>query len=337
MRFHALTSIFSVSVYPVPVSKVGLVLGGGGVTGAAYEMAALMAIELATGWNPDQARVIVGTSAGSFVSGVIRSGRLSLDRMVEDDESRDDVADRLKENLYTNGKLRGLGRWARHGLGPGIIKPGVRLVLGSPGRFSSVGIGSWAHEQIGDFVDTWPEKPTVITAYELGANRRVAFGTTSAPEVTLRDAIAASSAVPVIFSPHKIGNTEYVDGGVISGTHLDLVLGAAEALDLVIVLAPMAAERPRRGARAYESLFDRVGKAALDEEMRIVSEAWPDADVVILRPEPEVLAVMRPNVMKAEAAVPTFVRTFGSMRTKLARAETWAILEEHLVTRAATL
>lgn len=311
-----------------------MVLGGGGVTGAAYEMAALMAIELATGWNPDDATVVVGTSAGSFVAGVIRSGRLSLDRMVKHDDSRVDVASRIQANLYTNGPLRGLGRWARHGLGPGLIKPGVRLVLGSPGRFSSVGIGSWAHEQIGDFVDTWPDKPTVITAYELGANKRVAFGTTSAPDVSLRDAISASSAVPVIFSPHKINGKNYVDGGVVSGTHLDLVLGCEAPLDLVIVLAPMAAERPRRGARAYESLFDRVGKAALDEELRIVKEAWPDCDVVVLRPEPEVLSVMRPNVMKAEAAVPTFVRTFGSMRTKLARAETWALLEYHLIQKA---
>lgn len=305
------------------------------MTGAAYEMAALMAIELATGWDADDAAVVVGTSAGSFVSGVIRSGRLSLDRMVEAEESRMDVAQRIQANLYTNGNLRGLGRWARHGLGPGLIKPGVRLVLGSPGRFSSLGIGTWAREQIGEFVDTWPDKPTVITAYELGANRRVAFGTTSAPEVTLRNAISASSAVPVIFSPHKIDGRNYVDGGVVSGTHLDLVLGCERPLDLVIVLAPMAAENPRRGARSWESLFDRVGKAALDKELRIVSEAWPDCDVVVLRPEPEVLSVMRPNVMKAEAAVPTFVRTFGSMRTKLAKADIWTTLEKHLITEGA--
>jgi hypothetical protein len=40
-----------------------------------------------------------------------------------------------------------------------------------------------------------------------------------------------------------------VDGDVISGTYLDLVLGSEEPLDLVIVLAPIAAETPRRGAQ----------------------------------------------------------------------------------------
>ncbi|MDX1448744.1 MAG: mycothiol synthase [Acidimicrobiia bacterium] len=40
------------------MSSVGIVLGGGGVTGASYEMAALMALELATGWDPARADVI---------------------------------------------------------------------------------------------------------------------------------------------------------------------------------------------------------------------------------------------------------------------------------------
>jgi NTE family protein len=51
------------------VSKVGLVLGGGGITGAAYEMATLMSLQLATGWNPDDAEVVVGTSSGSLIIG----------------------------------------------------------------------------------------------------------------------------------------------------------------------------------------------------------------------------------------------------------------------------
>ena len=316
------------------MSRVGLVLGGGGVTGAAYEMAALMSIEMATGWNPDDAEVIVGTSAGSFVAGVVRAGRLSLDRMVEHREDGAAVSARISQHLFKNGRAGGLGRWARHGLGPGLLKPGVRLILGSPGRYASEGIADWAEAQIGDLVDGWPTKPTLITAYDLQAARRVAFGTTDAPDVAMRDAIAASSAVPIIFSPHRIDGTDYVDGGVVSGTHADLVLGNPEPLDLVLVLAPMAALGKRDGALAYEALFDRVGKAALIRETALIEETWPSADIIVIRPEPEVLAVMRPNPMKPEAAVPTFIKTLTSMRTKLAKAATWGMLEHHLVATA---
>lgn len=74
------------------MSKVGLVLGGGGITGAAYEMAALMAIELATGWDPNDAEVIVGTSSCSFVASLVRNEALTLDSMVRPSDNRDDVS-----------------------------------------------------------------------------------------------------------------------------------------------------------------------------------------------------------------------------------------------------
>ncbi len=46
--------------------------------------------------------------------------------------------------------------------------------------------------------------------------------------------------------PYEIDGRYYVDGGVVSGTHADLLLGNAEPLDLVLVLAPMAAEEAQR-------------------------------------------------------------------------------------------
>ncbi len=65
------------------VARVGLVLGGGGITGAAYQMAGLMALELATGWHPNDADVVVGTSGGAFVGAILRCGSLNLDTLVQ--------------------------------------------------------------------------------------------------------------------------------------------------------------------------------------------------------------------------------------------------------------
>jgi len=294
-------------------------------------MAALMAIEMATGWNPNDAEVIVGTSAGSFVAGVVRAGRLELSSMVEHSDNRGDVAARISSYVFKGARPGGVRRWVRHGLVPGIRRPGVRLVLGSPGRYSADGIRDWATVQIGDeCAYTWPDRPTLISAYNLETKQRVVFGTDEAPDVSMRDAVAASSAVPVIFSPHRIDGLHYVDGGVVSGTHADVVLGSPDPLDLVLVLAPMAADNARDGAFFYENLLDRVGKSALDEEIRMIGQAWPSTDVVVLRPSPEVLEVMRPNPMKPESAVPTFIKTLTSMRTKLARASVWSVLRDHL-------
>lgn len=313
------------------VSRVGLVLGGGGVSGASYEMAALMAVEMATGWDPNEADVIVGTSAGSFVAGVVRAGRLELSSMVEQSDDRGDVAQRISRHMFRGARPGGVRRWLRHGLVPGLRQPGVRLILGSPGRFSAQGIRDWAGVQIGEHVGSgWPDRPTLVTAYHLEGRERVVFGSEAAPDVPFVDAVAASSAVPVIFSPHVIDGQHYVDGGVVSGTHADLVLGNPTRLDLILILAPMAAEEAREGAYFYESMFDRVGKSALDVEIAMIKQAWPDTDIVVLRPSPAVLDVMRPNPMNPDAAVPTFIKTLTSMKVKLGRSDTWAVLKAHL-------
>jgi NTE family protein len=313
------------------VSRVGLVLGGGGVTGASYHLAALLALEMATGWRAVTSDVIVGTSAGSFAAAIVRSGTLSLDSIVKPGEREEDVAGRIRSWVYRKKRLGGVGRWVRHGLLPSFRHPGVTSILGAPGRFDPMGIGDWVAAQAPSIADSWPDHPTVIVAYALEERRRVPFGTVNAPDVTLRDAVAASSAVPVIFDPHVIKGRAYVDGGVVSGTNADLVLGNPEPLDLLLVLAPMAAEVQRTGAHFYESVFDRVGRSTLHDELAAIASEWPDTDTLVLRPTPAVLGAMRPNPMDPAQAVPTFVRTLASLRSRLARPEVWQVLERHLV------
>lgn len=319
------------------MSAVGLVLGGGGVTGAAYEMAALMALEMATGWNANDSEVVVGTSAGSFVAALLRNDRLDLDSLVHSGDSREDVAERIAQHLFSRRPGVKVSSWLRHGLVPGFRRPGLTLLLGSPAPWDPSGLADWVRFHIGDAADTWPHKPTLITAFDIKSKRRVAFGTDNAPDVNLADAVTASSAIPVVFRPWDIDGRSYVDGGVVSGTHADLVLGSDEPLDLVLVIAPMAAEEDRDGAWFHEKVFDRVGRTALEAEIGQIRATWPSTDIVILRPTAHVLASMRPNYMDPKGAVPTFIRTLVSMRRSLARPDIWPVLQRHLVTARSTV
>src|SRR5687768_10821746 len=54
--------------------RVGLVLGAGGATGAAFHAGTLLALEHDIGWDPRTADVIVGSSAGSIVGALLRAG-----------------------------------------------------------------------------------------------------------------------------------------------------------------------------------------------------------------------------------------------------------------------
>lgn len=313
------------------MSTVGLVLGGGGVTGAAYEIAALMAIRMATDWDPNQADVVVGTSSGAFVTSLVRHDALTLDSLVLPADDRDDVTERIRSHVYTRDPSARLAEWLRYGLVRGVRNPGLTMLLGSPARYSTTGLGQWLTNHIGEAAaNSWPPTPTAIVAYDLHRGARVVFGTEGAPEVTIADAVSASSAVPLVFRPHQIGDAQYVDGGITSGTHADVVLGHHEPLDLILVVAPMAAEVQRHRAMFHEKMFDRVGSRSLNDEVASIKAAWPDTAVVTLYPSPSVQDAMRPNPMDASRAVSTFMRTLISMRRTLALPEVWSTLEHHL-------
>jgi NTE family protein len=313
------------------------VLGGGGVTGAAYLFGTLMALQMATDWRPEEAEVIVGTSSGAFVAAMIRGDAMDLQAMADADLAGRDLEDWLRDRIYRRVRPRGLLRWMTKAVVPAVTKPGVGLVLGTPGLYSTDPLAEWVDSALGPLAAGWPAEPTVIVGYDLEARLRVPFGTEAAPEVALRDAVAASSAVPFIYEPVEIDGRWYVDGGVASGTSLDLVLGNPEPLDLVVVVAPMAATTTRPGGRFYEDLMDRAGRGALATEIDLVRRTWPDTDVLVLRPDDRVLAVCRPNLMSVDAAIPTFLATLRSMRDELAHPSTWRVLSDHLVVGEAGL
>ncbi len=306
-------------------------LGGGGITGASFEMATLMALELATGWSPNDADVLVGTSSGAFVSALVRNGSLSLDSLVGPTDDRSDVTERIRGHVFAKGPSSQLGTWVRHGVGRGIRRPGLNLFMGFPAPYHARGLADWVATQVGaGAADSWPERATAIVAHDITSGTRVAFGTESAPPACISDAVAASSAIPFLFRPYRIGDGLYVDGGVSSGTHADLVLASPDPLDLVIVLAPLAASEARKRARFHEKMFDRVGTRSLSEEIDLIEQEWPDCEVVVLYPPPSVQNVARPNPMDPDRSVPTFMRTLIAMKRSLALPELWTPLSRHL-------
>ena len=311
------------------MARVGLVLGGGGITGAAFHFGTLLSIRMATGWDPGDAEVVVGTSSGAVVTALVRSNRLSLDAMIGDVHGSAELAWELRRRIYRRTRPQGVGRWMRHGLLPGLRHPGVGLAVGSPARYTTDGIADWIRETLGDAAERWPAAATTVVAYEVETRRRVAFGTEGSPDVSLADAVAASSAVPLVFEPVLLDGMHYVDGGVASGTNLDLVLGHPEPLDLVIVIAPMASVESHPDAPFYAAFVDNLGGAALNAELKVLERAWPDTDILVLRPDQSVLAAGRSNPLDPAAALPTFLATLRSMRSALAAPDVWPVLERH--------
>src|SRR5436190_23623558 len=59
--------------------RIALVLGAGGVVGQAYHAGALAALEHDLGWDPREADIIVGSSAGSVTGALLRLGVSAAD------------------------------------------------------------------------------------------------------------------------------------------------------------------------------------------------------------------------------------------------------------------
>jgi predicted acylesterase/phospholipase RssA len=262
---------------------------------------------------------------------MVRGNQLTLETFVGEAKTREEIAEVLRQRVFRRSRPSGMLRWMRRGLLPGLRRPDLNLVLGSPAIHSTEGLADWVEDAVGDLADSWPDHATVIVAYDLHCRRRMPFGTEEAPPARLKDAVAASAAVPFIFQPVRIRDHWYADGGIVSGTSADLLLGAETPLDLVIVIAPLAAAERRPGARFHEDIFDRFGRTALEGEIRLIKESWPNTEVLVLRPDYRVLLAARPNPMSADAAMPGFLRTLRSMKHELAAPATWDLLKRHLV------
>ena len=239
--------------------SVGLVLGAGGVAGAAFHAGALAALAEATGWDPRTADLVVGTSAGASTAASLRSGLSAGDHLaratgrrlsaagadlVGDDDgpfSLDDV-DAPPGNPWTavTSRFVPAAPWL---VGPALLRAGpTRWGVALAGLAPA---GRRPTEPIGRRIRSgargrWPDDPTWIVAYRTGDARRVVFGRDDVEVPDLATAVEASSAVPGRFQPVRLESGRYLDGAVFSPTNADVV--APLGFDLVIVSAPMSAD-----------------------------------------------------------------------------------------------
>lgn len=293
--------------------KVGLVLGAGGVLGGAWLTGGLAAIADETGWDPASADYIVGTSAGSVMGSLLAGGvppwfmvahsaGESFDGLVDADGKPASTASRSGGAVF---KLhRGLPSF-----GPGSWRLGV-AALRNPAMYTpATAMAAWlpvgviSNDSIKDVVrrvvpEGWTEHPnTWIVACDYGTGRRVPFGRPGAPHADLRDAVAASCAIPGFYRPVQIGGRRYVDGGIYSASNLDLL--ANEALDLVICLNPTSTLEAAASRHPLDRVAEAVRKGAgrrLGYEARKVRAKG--IEVVLIQPLAADLALMGRNLMR---------------------------------------
>lgn len=281
-----------------------MVLGAGGIVGQAYEAGALAALEHDLGWDPRTADLIVGSSAGSVTGTLLRVGVPASDLaawavkapLSVDGASvinyldahrpslpRPDLRDWLRPWSLPSVAL--LGSLARR---PRSFNPmAAVMTLLPPGRIDI----SEPAQMLDDVAPgAWPEG-LWICAVRRTDGRRVVFGRRGAPEVSLARAVAASCAIPGIFTPVRVAGIDYLDGGAHSPTNADVL--RKEDLDVVVVISPMSAAHGR--ARSLDAPVRWLNHHRLERELR--SFRARGTAVVRVEPGPAAVSAMGLNPM----------------------------------------
>ncbi len=156
--------------------RLGLALGGGAARGFAH-VGVIQVLEEA-GLRPSQ---MAGTSAGSLVAALYASGKTPAELVR--------VAESMQEAEITDWMLPILNRGALRG----------------------EALAKYVNAQVGGKTLEQMQIPLGIVATDLGSGQPITFrrGNTGT-------AVRASSAVPAVFQPVRLGDREYVDGGLVS-------------------------------------------------------------------------------------------------------------------------
>lgn len=258
--------------------RLGIVLGAGGSLGWAFHLGVLEGIREVTGQGPDDAALVLGTSAGGAIGASALSGAgseqvldaigapLSPEQQAEMQAIRSNrrpwyrrILQPQSPSMVRRGGLVGLA-----GLLPEGVFPTVPLR-----RFPTAGLDGWPSS-------LW------IPSVRLGDGALVVFGRDRL-DVAPADAIEATSAVPFLFRPKQIGSDRFIDGAVSSATHADLL--APFALDAVVISSPMT--RPGRSWRPAPVRW----RAARQLAAEAATVSASGAAVTVIEPDEEIMTI----------------------------------------------
>ncbi len=332
-------------------SKTALVLGGGGFTGAVYEIGALRALDLlSVNRSITDFDVYVGTSAGSFVAAMTANGVSPEEMMrVLDRQAPTPFPDIALGTLLSLNLRELAGKavafpWRMTKLGWTLARhlgqvSALDVVLGiaeglPSGMYSGRGIEEYVQRVLADDGRTDDfrelERRLYITATDLDTCERVVFGSEGFEDVPISTAVRASTALPMVYEPVRVGDRELVDGGLISTTNLDLAVEAGARLVVVVnPLVPYVNEARRDNPlhpRVSDMGFTQIGYQAfklmtyrrLHEIRTLWEDRYPGVDFILIEPDASDELMFRTSVMDYGSRVRIASHGFRSVTVKLA-------------------
>ncbi len=308
-------------------SKTALVLAGGGIAGAAYEIGALCAIDqLLEHLSVNEFDIYVGTSAGSLI-GACLANNISPRTLLSVLESPMLGIEQLEpHHLYSLNvpdlltRLRRLPaafvEMARRVIGEGgaisLLDLVEALAAGLPtGIYDSLALEGYIRAALSlpgrsnRFADLHRE--LAIIATDLDTGERAVFGHPPLHEVPISMAVCASAALPLFYRPVRIGDRDYIDGGIRGTASLDVAIECgAELIVCVNPLVPFDNRDHFEGRSFSDEGMTRIGNqvfrtfihAGLHYHLKQVRRRHPDVDIILIEPNRRDHVMFNDNTMR---------------------------------------
>jgi NTE family protein len=339
-----------------PRSRTALVLGGGGFTGGVYEIGALRALDLlAVNRTVNEFDVYVGTSSGSFLAALTANGVTPEEMMRVVNQHvptpfRDvDRGTLMRPNALEFAQSAALMPLRMLGLArtflsqvrsSSLIDLAVGLAEALPsGLYDSRGIERYLETVLGDpdRVNDFRllENDLFLTATDLDTCERIVLGGPEWDDVPISRAVAASTALPMVYKPVEIKGRHLVDGGLRSTTNVDVAVEAGAKFVIVVnplvpyvndfqkVIPTMLGSRVRR---VRDMGFPQIGYQAfkliahqrLHEAVARWKEHYPGVDIILIEPDPNDELMFETNILNYTSRVEIARHGFESVTLKLA-------------------
>lgn len=335
-----------------PGGTRALVLGGGGINGAAFQVGALLALEsILTGWKLTDFDLMVGTSAGAFLCACLANGVGPEDfaptqpgpsaeaPVIAAHEILKPLRSRGGAAVWGAALARTVGRVARSRGQMSFIDAffSVTEEVGAWHPYTTEGMESYLRRLFSGEgrTDSFDELPRtlLLPAVDLDTGERVVFGTKGAPQAPISRAVAASAAIPIVYEPVRVDGRQYVDGGVSSATHLDIAL--AHGASFVVLINPLVPfnHDPRyrvRGLRApvrhlseagpgrlMSQVFRVIATSQVDRELELARSSHPGTDILVVEPRRDDESLFIENLMDYSARERLSRRAFEQVAVDL--------------------
>ena len=302
--------------------KTALVLAGGGLTGAVYEIGALRAIDdLLVDRTVNDFDIYVGTSAGAFVASFIANG-ISPESMMQAIQGAKSDLQPIRRNNVFDINWREYLRWGVK-VPPKIVAAWCYFIRNfndmtlfdlfwsfsetlPSGFFEGEGLSRFIQQGFSqlnctdNFYDL--DREMFIIATDLDTGKRAIFGNgyLNAP---ISKAVAASSAFPVVYKPVRIDDHEYIDGGLRGTASIDLAIERGAKLIVCInPLVPFNNQNRdcipfinKRGGylsgKGVPSITNQtiriMSHSSLHYHLKQTQRANPDVDIILIEPRSE--------------------------------------------------